>query len=136
MALKSWFTIPRGSHFSLSNLPFGIITHANGASPRPAVAVGDRALDLEIFTAENGFRDLSIIQPHQSVFSERTLNAFAALGRPVHSIVRKYIQSIFLVDTPYPEVLKSNPTLQERCLIVQKKVQMHLPMQIGDYTWQ
>ena len=134
MAMKSWLPIPAGSHFSLANLPVGIITHAKGTSPRPAVAIGEHALDLEIFTAENGFKSLSVIQPHQSVFGEKTLNAFAALGRPLHSIVRKYIQSVFLAESPYPDVLKNNAALQQKCLVSQRKVRMHLPMHIGDYT--
>ncbi|KAI9727566.1 MAG: hypothetical protein M1828_006508 [Chrysothrix sp. TS-e1954] len=134
MALKSWFNFPRGTHFSLANLPFGIISHSRVDSRRPAVAVGDHVLDLEIFTAESGFRDLSPIQPHSSVFSEPTLNAFAALGRPIHAIVRKYIQSVFLDDTPYPEVLKNDVARRGRCLIPMKDVTMHMPMRIGDYT--
>ena len=135
MSLKSsWFSIPKGSHFSLANIPFGIISHASGTTPRPAVAIGDHALDLDIFTANSGFRDLSTIQPHSHVFSQSTLNAFAALGRPMHAIVRKYIQSVFAQDTPYPEVLKQNEALQKKCLIPRKDVKMHMPMQIGDYT--
>ena len=134
MALESWFPIPKGSHFSLANLPMGIISHSHGSSPRPAFALGDYALDLEIFTAENGFKDLSVVQPHSSVFSEVTLNAFASLGRPMHAIVRKYIQSVFLENTPYPEVLKDNVAFQRTCLIPLRNVKLHIPMHIGDYT--
>jgi len=134
MAMKSWLNIPKGSHFSLANIPFGIISHKASSTPHPAIAIGDYALDLQIFTAEDGFRDLSTIQPHSSVFSQPTLNAFAALGRPIHDVVRKYIQSVFLQETPYPEVLKNNSALQKSCLIALKDATMHLPMQIGDYT--
>ena len=81
--LRSWFNIPRGSHFSLANIPFGIISTQSTNAPRVAVAIGEHALDLEIFAAHNGFSALSTIQPHQSVFSQPTLNAFAALGRPI-----------------------------------------------------
>jgi fumarylacetoacetase len=134
MSLKSWWPIPRGSPFSLANIPFGIISTSLAPKPRPAVAIGDHALDLEAFAAGNGFAACSIIQPHQSVFSESTLNAFAALGQPVHSVVRKYIQSVFSDETPYPNVLKSNATLQQRVLVPLKDARTHLPMQIGDYT--
>ncbi|KAF2748125.1 Fumarylacetoacetase [Sporormia fimetaria CBS 119925] len=132
--LRSWFAIPRGSHFSLHNIPFGIISTPSSSTPRVAVAIGDHALDLEAFAAGNGFSALSTIQPSQSVFSQPTLNAFAALGRPVHSAVRKYIQSIFREDTPHPDVLKNNTELQQKALVALKDVRMHLPMQIGDYT--
>jgi len=132
--LRSWLSIPRGSHFSLANIPFGIISTASSKTPRVAVAIGDHALDLEVFAANNGFSALSTIQPHQAVFSQPTLNAFAALGRPIHSVVRKYIQSVFAEDTPYPEVLKTNPSLQKQAIYPLKEVQTHLPFKIGDYT--
>jgi fumarylacetoacetase len=132
--LRSWFSIPRGSHFSLANIPFGIISTASSPSPRVAIAIGDHALDLEAFAVNNGFSGLSTIQPHQSVFSQPTLNEFAALGRPLHSVVRKYIQSVFLDETPYPDVLKSNSKLQNQVLILLEDIKAHLPFRIGDYT--
>jgi fumarylacetoacetase len=132
--MRSWFSIPKGSHFSLANIPFGIISTASSTSPRVAVAIGDHALDLEAFAASNGFSALSTIQPHQAVFSNPNLNAFAALGRPIHSVVRKYIQSVFTADTPYPDVLKNNMTLQKQALIPLKDIKAHLPFRIGDYT--
>lgn len=133
-ALRSWFNIPSGSHFSLANIPFGVISTASTKTLRVAVAIGDHALDLEAFAAHNGFSALSTIQPHQAVFSEPALNAFAALGRPIHSVVRKYIQSVFAEDTPYPDVLKNNSSLQQRALLPLKEVTSHLPFKIGDYT--
>lgn len=133
-ALRSWFSIPRGSHFSLANIPFGVISTASSQTPRIAVAIGDYALDLDAFAANNGFSALSTIQPHQAVFSRPSLNDFAALGRPLHAVVRKYIQSIFAEDTPYPDVLKNNSTLQKEALLPLKEIRSHLPFQIGDYT--
>lgn len=96
--------------------------------------IGDHVLDLDVFTAKNGFARLSTIQPHQHVFCESTLNGFAALGRPVHSVVRKYIQSIFLEDTPYPEIIRDKLDMQNEALIPLKDVQNHMPLEIGDYT--
>ncbi|KAI8936346.1 hypothetical protein NX059_006759 [Plenodomus lindquistii] len=133
-SLRSWLNIPKGSHFSLANIPFGIISTASQPSPRVAVAIGEYALDLETFAANNGFSDLSTIQPHQSAFSQPSLNAFAALGRPIHSVVRKYIQSVFSEDTPYPNVLKENKALQKQALVPFKDIRAHLPFKIGDYT--
>jgi fumarylacetoacetase len=134
MASQSWFPIPKSSHFSLANIPFGIISTPEDGIPRPAVAIGDYALDLAAFSARNSFSFLPNIQNHLSVFSQPTLNAFGALGRPVHREVRKFIQDIFRADTPYPKVLKDNELLQGECLIPLREVEMHLPMQIGDYT--
>ncbi|KAL5120250.1 hypothetical protein ACEQ8H_001808 [Pleosporales sp. CAS-2024a] len=133
-SMRSWFTIPKGSHFSLANIPFGIISTATSSRPRVAVGIGEHALDLEAFAANNGFSALSTIQPHQAVFSESSLNAFAALGRPIHSVVRRYIQTIFTVETPHPDVLKNNTALQKEALIPLKDIKAHVPFRIGDYT--
>ncbi|PPJ53424.1 hypothetical protein CBER1_01008 [Cercospora berteroae] len=132
--LKSWLQIDPLSHFSMHNIPFGIISTQSSKQPRPAIAIGDHALDLHAFTEANGFAKLSAIQPHQAVFSSPTLNAFAALGRPVHKVVREYIQSVLLKDGPFPEVLEQNEALQKQALLPLDQVQTHLPMQIGDYT--
>lgn len=134
MAPQSWFPIPSPSHFSLANIPFGIISTVTDETPRPAVAIGDHTLDLAAFSAGDGFSSLPSIRTHLSVFSQQTLNAFAALGRPVHREVRRYIQDLLRYDTPYPDELKNDQALQSKCFIPLREAQMHLPMQIGDYT--
>lgn len=134
MSIKSWISIPKGSHFSIANIPFGIISTQHAQEPRPAVAIGDYTLDLKAFALNDGFQGLPGIQGFLSVFSQPTLNAFAALGRPVHREVRTYLQDIFSNTTSHPNLLKGNSELQELALIPRQNVKMHLPMQIGDYT--
>ena len=131
MAPKSWLDIPAASHFSLNNIPFGIISTTSDKSPRPAIAIGDYALDLKSFADDGGFSETKL---DTSVFSQPTLNAFAALGRPVHKTVRKYLQDVFAESTPYAKVLKENEKLRQSALLKRDDVKMHLPMQIGDYT--
>ena len=82
--------------------------------PVPAVAIGDYALNLATFASSDGFALLPAIQSHLHVFYQRTLNAFAALGRPVHRQVREYLQVILKADTPYPHILKDNATLRKQ----------------------
>lgn len=131
---NSWLHIPSGSPFSLANIPFGIISTESDSIPRPAIAIGEHALDLQAFAAGNGFASLSTIQPHLAVFSQSTLNHFAALGRPIHSLVRNYIQSIFANDTPYPDILQNCSALQKSALVPLRHVKNHVPFRIGDYT--
>ncbi|KAE8154798.1 hypothetical protein BDV25DRAFT_82380 [Aspergillus avenaceus] len=131
--MASWLQIPKNSPFSLANIPFGIIS-ARSASRAVAIAIGDYALNLNTFASSGGFAQLPEIQPHLSVFGQPTLNAFAALGRPVHRQVREYIQNVFRVDTPFPQVLKENAPLQKDALVPLSEVTNHVPMQIGDYT--
>jgi fumarylacetoacetase len=132
--LKSWLKIDPKSHFSIHNIPLGIISTSSSSQPRPAAAIGSYALDLQAFTQGNGFSKLSIIQPHQAVFSKPTLNDFAALGRPIHRVFREYIQSVLLENGPFPDVLQENEALQKSALVSLDQCTMHLPMQIGDYT--
>ena len=134
MAIRSWLPIPDKSPFSLANIPFGIISTLYTKTPRPAIAIGDHALDLAVFANNEGFAGLWSIHTHLSVFSQPTLNEFAALGRPMHQQVRKYLQNIFAEDTKYPDLLKENETLRKHALFPLKEVQNHVPMRIGDYT--
>lgn len=135
MASKSWVAVPPKSDFSLANIPFGIITSRNSQTQRrPAVAIGDHALDLLAFSKGNGFSKLPGIADHLSVFEQSTLNDFAALGRPVHREVREYLQDILSESTSYPEILKDNEELQKAALLLKGEFRNHLPMKIGDYT--
>lgn len=130
--LNSWITIPENHDFSLANLPFGIIHSKYDASHRPAVAIGDFVLDLKAFSSQRGFSALSSLDT--SVFSQPSLNAFAALGRPVHREVRSYLQDILSEDTTYPDVLKGNEEMKKTVLLPKHETKTHLPMVIGDYT--
>lgn len=133
--LKSWLPIPPKSDFSLSNIPFGIITSRNSRDQhRPATVIGTHVLDLLAFSKGNGFSKLSSITPHLSVFEQPTLNSFAALGQTVHKEVRAYIQEIFKEDGKYPEILRDNEDLRKEALLVKEDTKNHLPMQIGDYS--
>ena len=132
--MLSWIHIQRDSPFTLANIPFGIITSQAHTTPRPAVAIGDQVLDLKLFAEGAGFSGLPAIQSHLGVFDQPVLNAFAALGRPVHRLVREYLQDVLASDTRFPGVLRDNMPLQERALVPLQQVTMHLPMKIGNYT--
>ncbi|KAJ5047706.1 uncharacterized protein L3040_003524 [Drepanopeziza brunnea f. sp. 'multigermtubi'] len=132
--IKSWLAIPADSDFSLSNIPFGIITSRESRDrKRPAVAIGDHVLDLLAFSQRNGFAGSSF-EKHIDVFSEPTLNAFAALGRPVHREVRAYLQDVFSETGKHAGVLRDNEELRTAALLNKEDTKTQLPMQIGDYT--
>ena len=134
MGLNSWLSIHPKSHFSLANLPFGVITTPQSNTPHPAIAVGEHALDLAVFAANGGFSELPSIHANLIVFSQPTLNDFAALGRPTHRRVRQYLQEILTDGTSFPSVLKDNEHLRAQCLYQLSEVTNHLPLHIGDYT--
>lgn len=131
----SWLSIPEDSDFSLENLPFGIISTTADPTPRPAVAIGDHALDLKVFASSDGFSASTDIRKSSlDVFSSTTLNDFAAAGRPFHRVVRTYLREVFTSETKFPETLRENASLREKALLKRADVKMHLPMAIGDYT--
>ncbi|KAH7374836.1 fumarylacetoacetase [Plectosphaerella cucumerina] len=131
--MKSWLPIPASSHFSLKNIPFGIISTASNPRHRPAVALGDHVLDLSAFASSAGFNKLSTdLQSNLGVFEQTTLNDFAALGRPYHRAIRQYLQDIFSENTSHE--IKTNTSLQKEALLPIADVTTHLPLSIGDYT--
>jgi fumarylacetoacetase len=118
--LQAWLPIPESSDFSIYNLPFGIFS-TNRFGPRVGVAIGDQVLDL-VGLAQKGLIEVPI-----PVLSQPFLNDFIRLGKQRTRAVRQSIQHLLSdVDSP----LKDFPTL----LLPQKKVTMHLPIRVGDYT--
>ncbi|KAH8894028.1 Fumarylacetoacetase [Thozetella sp. PMI_491] len=134
MSSRPWLNVAASSPFSLANIPFGIISTVAQPRPRPATIIGDHVLDLQVFSEKNGFSGLDAIQPHIGVFSQPSLNAFAALGRAVHSAVRLYLQDIFSQGTRNPQLLRDNDALRQEAIVPVKEARLHLPMEIGDYT--
>ena len=131
---SSWLKIDPESPFSLSNLPFGIFSTSSSPSPRPAIAIGDYALDLAQLHLGGTFSQDDVLQTSSQAFLEPTLNDFAALGRPLHQRFRLYIRELLLQDTAYPALLKENDSLRTQALFALHSINMHLPLAIGDYT--
>ena len=65
------------------------------------------------------------------VFSQDSLNAFLALGRPAWRKVREILQHLLSADTP---TLRDDAKLRDRVFHAQKDVLMQLPARIGNYT--
>lgn len=133
-SLRSWLDVPVGSHFSIKNIPFGIISSASSPHRRAAVAIGSSVLDLKEFAAGGGFSELPEMRGHVDVFAEDTLNSFAGLGRQVHKAVRQYLVDVFAADTKRGALLKDNASLRATAVLPLSQITTHLPMRIGDYT--
>lgn len=121
--------------FSLENIPFGIVSTEAIPRPHVAVAIGNCACDLELFSGYPAFYDrfFPALCHHPDIFSEPTLNSFAALGQQVHHEVRSTLQNMFTDDHPLSRVFREIDGLLT-ILVPLESVKMHLPMQIGDYT--
>ncbi|MEN3369038.1 MAG: fumarylacetoacetase [Verrucomicrobiota bacterium] len=127
-ALKSFIDVAPDSHFPIQNLPFGIFKPAQGPA-RVGVAIGELVLDLSVLEELGHFRSPAFGQ--RAVFSEETLNAFLALGRPAWRGARQVIQNLLDAGTA---TLRDDAALRARAFHAQKDVVMQLPARIGDYT--
>jgi fumarylacetoacetase len=128
MAFKSFIEVAPQSHFSIQNLPFGVFRPKQGP-PRVGVAIGDLIVDLSVLEELGHFRSPEFLDRH--IFSEDSLNAFLALGRPAWRKAREIIQHLLSAETA---TLRDDPRLRARVFRAQRDVVMQLPARIGDYT--
>ena len=121
--LQSWVNIPENSDFSIYNLPFGIFSTST-SRPRVGIAIGQQIVDLAAATELALFKDIPI--PVETV-NNNFLNDFITLGKAKTNAVRLRVQQ-WLCEEDSP--LQQHP----RLLVEQSDAQMHLPVQVGDYT--
>jgi hypothetical protein len=57
--VMSYIPVPKGSHFSIKNIPFGIFSTKSDSTPRPATAIGEFVLDLSVLAKEGAFSQVS-----------------------------------------------------------------------------
>ena len=126
-ALKSWVNVPEGSDFPIQNLPFGIFK-IDDSSTRVGVRIGNNVLDLkELF--ELGY--LTNLPFTLSDFEAEFLNSFMKKGKQASRDLRDRISN--LLDSNNTE-LQANTNHVAQVLISVDKIEMSLPVQIGDYT--
>ena len=128
MPLQSFIEVAPDSHFPIQNLPFGIFQPREG-KPRAGVAIGNLIADLSVLEELGHFRSPEFRD--RQVFSEDSLNAFLALGRPAWRKAREVLQHLLLSETP---TLRDDARLRTRVFQAQKDVIMKLPVRIANYT--
>jgi fumarylacetoacetase len=128
MPLKSFIDVSFDSHFPIQNLPFGIF-QPKGGKPRAGVAIGDLIADLSVLEELGHFRSPEF--RGGKPFSEDSLNAFLALGRPAWRKARAVLLRLLSFETP---ILRDNARLRARVFYAQKSVTMKLPVRIANYS--
>jgi len=127
-APRTFVEVPRGSHFPIQNLPFGVF-RPRGGRARPGVAIGERVLDLAAL-AEAGLLD-GPGMPGRDVLSGDTLNALMASGLDAWRSTRARIAGLLDADEP---ALRDAGVLREAALPRARDVEPLLPAAVGDYT--
>jgi fumarylacetoacetase len=110
---------------------------------RAGIAIGEYILDLSCLEEEGLFRDTFQHEEisnswnqndsgiKKSIFTQASLNNFAALPSETRSAIRNKIIDILQNEH---SALFSDPALNHAAFHKQRKAQMHLPMQVGDFT--
>src|SRR5712692_782320 len=141
MPLRSFIDVPRDSHFPIQNLPFGIFRPSQGPA-RVGVAIGEDVVDLSVLEEKGhfGLVEAAVLSGRRAglppgtaattalqerrVFSQGSLNAFLALGRPAWRKARQVLQHLLAADTP---TLRDDAALREHVFHRQRDVTMQLP---------
>lgn len=125
--LVSWINVPENSDFPIQNIPFGI-ARLQDDQCFVATRIGDKVINLASL-GELGFLDG--LPFDSSVFKADSLNALMKSGKSGIRILRDRIATLFS---------KENMELQNQLEAIMEsiyeaeRVQMMLPVQIGDYT--
>jgi fumarylacetoacetase len=121
----SWVEVAKNSDFPIQNLPFGVFRTKSNPNPRLCTAIGDYVADMAVMNYLSLFDDLEI---DNEVFNNRYLNDLMALGKPRVRALRECLAN--LLDVANDEA----KSLAWHFLHPMDKVEMLLPVQIGDYT--
>lgn len=122
---KSWVEVPVDSDFPIQNLPFGVFRTQSNPSPRLCTAIGDNVVDLAVM---NYLDLLDDVELDNEIYSNRYLNDLMALGKPKVRQLRDRLAD--LLDEKNEEA----KDLAWHFLHPMDKVEMLLPIHIGDYT--
>ena len=121
--MNTWIEVPNNTDFSIYNLPFGIFSK-KGVSKRVGVAIGNKVIDLLACNKLNIFIDLDI---DNSVFENRFLNDFINLGKNMTNKVREILQKQLTDEN-------SKLKVHNDLIFSMFEVEMHMPVNVGDYT--
>jgi len=127
--LESFIEVDSDSHFPIQNLPYGVARSKDDGEVFICTAIGNYVVNLAELDAAGVFDGPEL--DGKPVFRERTLNSFMELGRSAWAEARSYISTLLSADEA---ALRDNKPLQERVLTPMDKVEMMLPVDIGDYT--
>ncbi len=115
----------QNSDFSIHNLPYGIFSTVANPAKRVGVAFEEDIIDLAVVQRVGLFVGIDL---PEGIFERHCLNDFIALGKATTGKVRTILQT--LLQGGKQELA----SLAGEVFVAQVTAQMHLPVQIGDYT--
>ncbi len=129
MAKRSWVESANNADclFPLQNLPYGVVGRP-GEAARPAVAIGDQALDLARLES-SGLLPTTAAGP---LFDRPALNPFMQAGSKVWQQVRDRLTALLAEDGD--PSLGEDQDLLAACLIPLSEIRPQLPFEVRGYT--
>ncbi len=124
---QSWVENSKDTDFTIHNFPFGIASVGSGEK-FACSAIGDFAINLYALHNAGYLSDLQI---PNGVFNCNVLNSFIGCGKKTTNAVRNELIRLFLSTN---DALKNNKSDIKEILIPLNTVQLHLPIEIRDYT--
>lgn len=124
---KSWLQVAKDSDFPIQNIPFGIFLTKDNVMTI-GTRIGDYAIDLSALHQLGYFKGIELTD---DVFLQDRLNDFIAHGRGVARKVRNRIADLFDIENTK---LKNKKKHHDQIIYNVDDVEVHLPVNIGDYT--
>jgi len=125
--LSTWLNVPLDTDFPIQNIPFGV-GRLDPDEPFVASRIGDKVINL---AALHRLGYLDGLGYQSSDFNSSTLNNLMKHGKLATRNLRERISTLFCNGN---EELKSHDEDCMEVLYSADRVQMLLPVQIGDYT--
>lgn len=125
--IESWVPVAPGSDFPIYNLPYGAFSK-DGKPPRLGIAIGQKIVDLYALAATGVLDDIC----ERSFLRVSTLNSFLTLPRSTWKALRLRIAALLCTDQAADDRLRKMNV--DEILVKQSDVEMHVPVEIGDYV--
>lgn len=126
-ALKSWIEVKKDSDFPVQNIPFGVFKTDN-LSARVGTCIGDKIIDLNTLYVLGYLENLPFTRED---FDTASLNKIMLHGKKATSDLRNRISKLFNSEN---NDLSGNAHHVEQVLFDADKVEMCMPVEVGDYT--
>ncbi len=124
---KSWLDVSSNSDFPIQNIPFGVFLTKDNVMTI-GTRIGDYAIDLSALHQLGYFKGIELTD---DVFLQDRLNDFIAHGKGIWRQVRNRIADIFDANNTK---LQNKKKQKKRIIYNVEDVEMHLPVNVGDYT--
>jgi fumarylacetoacetase len=125
--LKSWIEVKKDSDFPIQNIPFGVFKTEN-LSARVGTRIGDNVIDLNTLFVLGYLDNLPF---KREDFDTDSLNRMMKKGKTGTSDLRNRLSKLFNSEN---NDLAGNAHHVEQVLFDVNKVEMCMPVQVGDYT--